>query len=81
MLGKSFTGKTELCKVMESNHGFKTIDMKAITEKLKESKGDENGPYEGAIAIEEVEAEVTKIIKEGNGQKFIFDDYTFPTEE
>lgn len=31
MLGKALTGKSTLCKVMESNHGYTAIDMKAIT--------------------------------------------------
>ena len=66
---------------MESNHGFTTIDMKAITQELKDAKGTEEGPYEGDIPLEEVEAAVLKKIKNGKGEKFIFDDYIHPTEE
>ena len=81
MTGKSLSGKTTLAKIMEKNHGFTPIDMKEVTQQLKEAKGTEEGPYEGDIPLEEVEQAVLKTIKDGKGQKFILDDYIHPTEE
>ena len=81
IVGKSLSGKTTLAKIMEKSHGYTPIDMKDVTQKLKDSKGTEEGPFEGEIPMEEVEQSVMKIVKDGKGQKFLFDDYTHPTEE
>ena len=55
MVGKSLSGKTTLAKIMEKSHGYTPIDMKDVTQKLKDSKGTEEGPFEGEIPMEEVE--------------------------
>lgn len=55
--------------------------MKDITEKIKVSKGTEEAPFEGEISIEEVEEDVLRMIKNGKGQKFAFDDYTHASED
>jgi len=38
MVGKSLSGKSTVAKFMEAKLGFTIIDMKAETEKLRESK-------------------------------------------
>jgi len=81
MVGKSLSGKSALAKVMADTHGYSVIDMKAITEKIKESKGTEEGPFEGEIPIKEVEDNVMNAVKSGKNQKFVFDDYTHTNEE
>ena len=65
MVGKSLSGKTTLAKIMEKNHGYTLIDMKSITQDLKDNKVPEEGPYEGEIPLEEAEEAVLRIIKNG----------------
>lgn len=81
MVGKPLSGKTTLANIMHKNHGFTIIDMKDITQKLKDAKGTEDGPFEGDIPLDEVETAIMKQVTDGAGQKFIFDDYIHPTEE
>lgn len=81
MVGKPLSGKTTLANIMHKNHGYTIIDMKEVTQQLKDAKGTEEGPYEGDIPLEEVEEAVLMKINQGQGQKFIFDDYIHPTEE
>lgn len=75
MIGKPLSGKTTLSKDLEKNHNYVPIDMKTIQQSIKESKGTEEGPYEGDIPIGEVEAACMDVIKKCKGQKFVFDDY------
>lgn len=64
LLGQSLSGKTTLAGFMTSNMDFTVIDMKAISEVVRESmKSEEGEPYEGDIPIESIEKEVSKLIE------------------
>lgn len=63
LVGKSLAGKTTIAKYMEEALGYRIIDMKAETEKLKEAKGTEDAPFEGEIPVEEVEQAILDMIK------------------
>jgi len=85
-LGLSFSGKSEISKILKSNLDFTIIDMKAINDKIKSTKLNEEGEPdpEAEVPISEVEAAV---IKQINGPitskrvKFIFDGYIHEKQE
>lgn len=82
MVGKSLVGKSTVAKYMAEKLGYQVIDMKAATEKLKEEKGSEDAPFEGEIAVEEVEQAILGQIKASKpNSKFIIDDYIQKTED
>ena len=62
VVGRNFSGKTELATQMQNKLGYKVIDMKAITERVKASLGTEDEPFEGEVKIEDVEKEVVAFI-------------------
>jgi len=63
-LGLSFSGKTEMSNILKTNLDFTVIDMKAIHDKIKSTKLNEDGEPdpEAEVPIGEVEAAVAKII-------------------
>lgn len=81
MLGQSFSGKTTLANLMKTHMDFEVIDMKAITEVVRDGMKNEDGePFEGEVPIGSVEAEVVKLIKTHQAasvkKKFLFDNFT-----
>lgn len=65
---------------MNSNMDFTVIDMKAISEVVRESmKSEEGEPYEGDIPIESIEKEVSKLIETHQAspgkKKYLFDGF------
>ena len=81
MLGQSFSGKTTLASLMKTHMDFEVIDMKAITEVVRDGMKNEDGePFEGEVPIGSVEAEVVKLIKTHQAasvkKKFLFDNFT-----
>ena len=85
IVGKSFSGKSTLCKMLAQHQGFTVIDMKDIAEKLRAKLGTEDGPFEGEVPVAEVEKEIVAVIASSKGAatkaKFVFDGYTHKTEE
>lgn len=62
--------------------GYAIIDMKAESDKIKESLGTEDAPFEGEVPLDKIEDGILEKIKSGKSNaKFIFDDYVHPTEE
>ena len=52
LLGQSFAGKTTLATVMKESMNFQVIDMKAITEQVRDSLKTEDGdPFEGDVPM------------------------------
>lgn len=85
-LGLSFSGKTEMSNILKTNLDFTVIDMKAIHDKIKSTKLNEDGEPdpEAEVPIGEVEAAVSKIINGPTTQKrvkYIFDGYVHQTQE
>lgn len=85
LLGQSFAGKSTLAAKMKADMDYCIIDMKAITEVVRESmKSEEGEPYEGDIPIESVEKEVASMINKsqaGDKKKFLFDGFTHKTAD
>jgi len=79
-LGLSFSGKTEISKILKTNLDFTVVDMKAIHDKIKSTKMNEDGEPdpEAEVPVGEVEAAVVKVITGPTTKKrvkFIFDGY------
>lgn len=82
MVGKSLSGKSTVAKFMEAKLGFTIIDMKAETEKLRESKGTDEEPFTGEVPVAEVEERILGMVKATKkNARFIFDDYTHKHED
>lgn len=82
MVGKSLVGKSTVAKFMAETLGYRIIDMKAETDKLKEAKGSEEAPFEGEIPVEEVEQAILDKIKASkSNSKFLIDDYIQKSED
>jgi dephospho-CoA kinase len=65
MLGQSLSGKTTLAGIMKNNMDFILIDMKAISELVRDGmKNEEGEPFEGDIPVKSVEDEVVKIVEQ-----------------
>ena len=80
VLGQAFSGKTTLTGIMKNGMDFQVIDMKAISEVVRESmKSEEGEPYEGDIPDASIEKEVVKFIQEQQAspgkKKFLFDGF------
>lgn len=83
--GKSLSGKTQVCKILGQNHGFTVLDMNAVGEEIKKSKGeDEEGEGE-EIPLQQIEQAIVQKIEvaksAGGRAKFVFDSFTHETEE
>ena len=81
VLGQSFSGKTTLSGIMKKDMDFQVIDMKAISEAVRDSmKSEEGEPYEGDIPDASVEKQVVKFINDHQAtpgkKKFLFDGFT-----
>ena len=81
LLGQAYSGKTTLAAIMQAQMDFKIIDMKAISEAVRESMKTEDGePYEGEIPMQSVEkevaAEISRAQSESSKCKFLFDGFT-----
>lgn len=61
------------------------IDMKNLTEKVKEKLGTAEEPFEGAVPNAKVEEEVIAMIEASKGaakkSKFVFDSYIHEKDE
>ena len=84
--GKPFSGKTKATEILSQNHGFKVIDMNKIEEEVKASlAGEEGEPFEGEVAIADIEKSICGTIEnaksEGGRSKFVFDGYKHETED
>jgi adenylate kinase family enzyme len=55
IVGRPLSGKSTLAQYMAKNLGYKVVDMKAITEKVKGMLGTEDEPFEGEVPIAKVE--------------------------
>lgn len=71
---------------MKSDMDFKIIDMKAISEVVREGMKNEDGePFEGDIPIESVESEVKSFIEKEQAKpgksKFLFDGFIHKSPE
>jgi len=51
LIGKSFSGKSVVAKLLEETQGFTILDMKAIAEAVKATLGSEEEPFEGEVPI------------------------------
>ena len=80
LLGQSNSGKTTLAGVLKSNMEFTVIDMKAISDVVREGMRNEDGEaFEGEVPVRSVEEEVIKIINKSKSGaqrvKFLFDGF------
>lgn len=77
--GEGSSGRTTVCKMLESVLGSKTIDLKLVKEDLRKRRGTEEEPYEGEITTEEISDEVRSIIasdkRAGLVTHYVFDHY------
>lgn len=55
VVGRSLSGKSEICAEMAKNSGYRVVDMKAITEQVKAALGTEEEPFEGEVPIAKVQ--------------------------
>lgn len=82
VVGRSLSGKSEVCAQLAANYGFELIDMKAITEKIKIKLTPEDGEFEGEVPLADVEKDVVATINASRGAqkrvKFLFDGYAQP---
>ena len=82
--GKSMSGKTQACTILEQNHGFTAINMATLSEQVKATLGTEEEPFEGEVPIADVEKAICKKINDaknaGGRCKFVFDGFTHATE-
>jgi adenylate kinase family enzyme len=76
VVGRSLSGKSTLSQHMCTKLGYKIIDMKSVTEKVKAKLGTEDEPFEGEVPIAKVEDEIQSMIKSCPKDKFIFDGFT-----
>jgi hypothetical protein len=60
--GRSMSGKSESCKILEKSHGFHVLDMNRIEEKCKNALGTEEEPFEGEVPLEEIEKSIRNTI-------------------
>jgi len=68
VVGRSLSGKTEVCNNLVRQYGFCPIDSKAIIEELKiRLKPEDAEEFEGDVPIEEIEKEITKRINASRG--------------
>jgi len=85
IVGRTLGGKSTLAKAIARNLGINVLDMKASTETVRGELGTEDGPFEGDVPIEKVEANVMDQIDRklavNPKAKFIFDGYTHPNHE
>ena len=80
MLGQSLSGKTTLAGIMKNKMDFILIDMKAISELVRDGmKNEEGEPFEGDIPVKSVEDEVVKIVEQHQAapgkKKYLFDGF------
>lgn len=78
LLGQSNSGKTTLAGVMKAKMDYEIIDVKAVTETVRDSMKTEDGEaFEGEIPEASIEKAVSAIINEGQScipkKKFLFD--------
>lgn len=86
LLGQAFSGKSTLAQTMKAEMDFKIIDMKAISEVVREGMKNEDGePFEGDVPVSSVEAEVKTFIEKEQSKpgksKFLFDGFIHKTPE
>ena len=83
IVGRSFSGKSTICDYLNKNFGWKTIDMKAIAEKIRPTLGTEDEPFEGDVPLKNIEDDIKNLItetrKSGQRTKFVFDGYAHKT--
>ena len=86
IVGDVCTGKSTVAKMLNEEHQFVIIDMKAIQEKIRAALSTEDEPYEGEITIADVERRVKKFVKDTTENspgkvRFIFDGYMHATPQ
>jgi hypothetical protein len=45
-------------------HGYELIDMKAVEDKIKESLGNPEEPFEGTVPIKDIEKKIVEMMKD-----------------
>lgn len=86
LLGQAFAGKTTLAATMKASMDYQIIDMKAISEVVREGMKNEDGePFEGDVPVESVEKEVATMISKAQAgsekKKFLFDGFIHKNAE
>ncbi len=78
VVGMPFQGRSSLVAVL-GKIGWKTIDWKAVEERVKKSLGTEEEPFEGKVPIGKVEDAVVQMIeqdkKAGVKAQYVFDSF------
>ena len=64
ILGKPCSGKSTIAKQVAQKHGYELIDMKAVEEKIKESLGNPEEPFEGTVPIKDIEKKIVEMMKD-----------------